>query len=90
MEALYRQMGDVRGQSWAPHCRVVRPRVHPHHHLVWSPLAPLWLFFGLRLMWGKIETPGFVSSNSENISCVTYLKHKNNSKQGTGTVASRQ
>jgi hypothetical protein len=31
-----------------------------------------------------------VSSNSENISCVAFLKHKNNRKQGTGTVASCQ
>jgi hypothetical protein len=26
---------------------------------------------------GEIGTSGFVSSNSENISCVTFLKHKN-------------
>jgi hypothetical protein len=38
---------------------------------------------------GKIEGSGFISSNSENISCVTFLKHKNSRKQGTGTVASR-
>jgi hypothetical protein len=38
---------------------------------------------------GKIETSGFVLSNSENIFCVTFLEHKNNRKQGTGTVASR-
>jgi hypothetical protein len=41
------------------------------------PLAPLRLFFGLRLMSGEIGTSGFVLSNSENISCVTFLKHKN-------------
>jgi hypothetical protein len=38
---------------------------------------------------GKIGGSGFVSSNSENISCVTFLKHKNSRKQGTGTLASR-
>jgi hypothetical protein len=32
----------------------------------------------------------FVLSNSENISYVTFLKHKNSRKQGTGTVASCQ
>jgi hypothetical protein len=32
-------------------------------------------------MLGKIGTSGFVSSNSENISCVTFLKHKNSRKQ---------
>jgi hypothetical protein len=39
---------------------------------------------------GKIGVPAFVSSNSENISCVAFLKHKNSRKQGTSTVASRQ
>jgi hypothetical protein len=37
----------------------------------------------------NIWTSGFFSSNSENISCVTFLKHKNNRKQETSTVASR-
>jgi hypothetical protein len=55
-----------------------------------SLLAPLWLSFGLRLVSGKIGGSGFVSSNSENISCVTFPKHKNSRKQGTGIVASRQ
>jgi hypothetical protein len=43
-------------------------------------LALLRLFFGLRLMSGKIVTLGFVSSNSENISYVPFLKHKNSKK----------
>jgi hypothetical protein len=30
---------------------------------------------------GKIGTSGFVSSNSENISCITFLKNKNSEKQ---------
>jgi hypothetical protein len=34
------------------------------------------------------ERSAFVSSNSENISYITFLKHKNSRKQGTGTVAS--
>jgi hypothetical protein len=37
---------------------------------------------------GKIRFQELVSSNSENISCVAFLKHKNSRKQGTGTVAS--
>jgi hypothetical protein len=53
------------------------------------PLAPLRLFFGFHLMSGEIGTSGFISSNSENISCVTFLKHKNSRKQGTSTMASR-
>jgi hypothetical protein len=39
---------------------------------------------------GKIRLLELVSSNSENISCVAFLKHKNSRKQGTGTVASCQ
>jgi hypothetical protein len=52
-------------------------------------LAPLCLFFGLRLVSEKIGTLAFVSSNSENIFCVAFLKNKNSRKQETGTVASR-
>jgi hypothetical protein len=44
-------------------------------------LALLSLCFGLRLVSGKIGTSGFVSSNSENISYITFLKHKNSRKQ---------
>jgi hypothetical protein len=36
---------------------------------------------------GKIRLQELVSSNSENISCVAFLKNKNSKKQGTGTVA---
>jgi hypothetical protein len=54
-----------------------------------GPLAPLRLSFGLCLVSGKIGGSGFILYNSENISCVTFLKHKNNRKQGTDTVVSR-
>jgi hypothetical protein len=40
------------------------------------PLVPLRLCFGLRLVSEKIGTSAFVSSNSENISYVAFLKHK--------------
>jgi hypothetical protein len=53
-----------------------------------QPLAPLRVIFGLREASVKIRGSAFVSSNSENISCVTFLKHKNSRKQGTGTMAS--
>jgi hypothetical protein len=46
------------------------------------PLVPLRLSFGLHLVSGKIRTLAFVSSNSKNISCVAFLKHKNSRKQG--------
>jgi hypothetical protein len=39
---------------------------------------------------GKIRLLKLISSNSENISCVAFLKHKNSRKQGTGTLASCQ
>jgi hypothetical protein len=39
---------------------------------------------------GKIGVSVLVSSNSENISYVAFLKHKNNRRHGTGTVASCQ
>jgi hypothetical protein len=41
-----------------------------------GPLAPLRLSFGLHLVSEKIGGLGFISSNSENMSCVTFLKHK--------------
>jgi hypothetical protein len=40
-------------------------------------VAPLCLLFGLHEASVKIGGSAFVSSNSENISCVTFLKHKN-------------
>jgi hypothetical protein len=43
-------------------------------------LPPLRLIFGLREASVKIGDSAFVSSNSENISCVTFLKHKNSRK----------
>jgi hypothetical protein len=54
----------------------------------------LWpLSFASSDLWkllGKIRLRELVSSNSENISFVSLLKHKNSRKQGTGTVASCQ
>jgi hypothetical protein len=41
------------------------------------PLVPLRLCFGLRDTPGKIGTLAFISSNSKNILCVAFLKHKN-------------
>jgi hypothetical protein len=43
-------------------------------------LDPLRLIFGLRDASRKIEGLAFVLSNSENISCVAFLKHKNSKK----------
>jgi hypothetical protein len=46
------------------------------------PLAPLRLSFGLRLVSGKIGGSAFISSNSKNIFCVAFLKHKKQQKIG--------
>jgi hypothetical protein len=80
-ERFYRQRGDVRGHQEA-HTRWWRGQGWTRAtrwcgHL----LALLCLCFGLCLVSGKIETSGFVSSNFKNISCVTFLKHKNSRKQ---------
>ena len=45
------------------------------------PVAPLRLPFGLCLCYGKILASAFVSFNSENISCTTFLKPKTGRKQ---------
>jgi hypothetical protein len=79
-EGTYRQKGSVRGGPGPPHHRVVRPGVHPRHPLMWWVTGP-----PLALLWssstsGKNRRSGFVSPNSENISCVTFLKNKNNRK----------
>jgi hypothetical protein len=51
---------------------------------LWSGSISSSVFWKLREISGRLA---LVSSNSENISCVTFLKHKNSRKQGTGTVA---
>jgi hypothetical protein len=53
---------------------------------LWSGFVSSSVFWKLREISGRLA---LVSSNSENISGVTFLKHKNSRKQGTGTVASR-
>jgi hypothetical protein len=59
-----------RDQRWA--CATLWCGCFPDH---------LHLLFGLRLHVRKIGTSGFISSNSENIFCATFLKYKNSRKQ---------
>jgi hypothetical protein len=66
--------GAARGWPMPPY-GVAAPGPPPS--LLWTPSRV-----------GEIGTLAFVSSNSENISCVAFLKHKNSRKQGTGSVAS--
>jgi hypothetical protein len=72
----YRQKGDVKGWTRGPPHSLAWPGGGPRHGMAWPSPGPLRLCFGLRLVSGKIGTSAFVSSNSENISCVTFLKHK--------------
>jgi hypothetical protein len=57
-------------------------------------VGSLWPPSGSRSVFGplpeKIRLLELVWSNSETISCVVFLKHKNSRKKGTGTVASFQ
>jgi hypothetical protein len=71
------QVGAARGWAVPPHGEAA----------LWPPSGSSLV---LVLRPGKIGVSVLVSSNSENISCVAFLKHKNSRKQGTGTVASRQ
>jgi hypothetical protein len=54
---------------------------------LWPPSGSRSVFSPLPEKIGVLE---LVSSNSENISYVAFLKHKNSRKQGTGTVVSCQ
>jgi hypothetical protein len=90
LKRIYRRKGGVRRWARWPHHLVARAWGRPRHPMVRLPAGPpLRLCFGLHLVLGKIGTLAFVSSNSENISYVAFLKHKNSIKQGTGTMASR-
>jgi hypothetical protein len=80
--------GIIRGGASWPHHGAARPGAGPRPPVVSLAPGPLCPIFGLRETSVKIGGSAFVSSNSENISSVTFLKHKNSRKQGTGTVAS--
>jgi hypothetical protein len=85
---IYRRKGGVRRWARWPHHRGHMPGAGRATLWCGWPVAPLHLLFGLLKALVKIGGSAFVSSNSENISYVTFLKHKNSKKQGTGTVAS--
>jgi hypothetical protein len=79
--AIYKRKDDVGGRPRGSHHMVARPEVGPCHGMVWSPpgssLSPLWTPSSCQ----KNRNFGFVSSNSENIFCITFLKYKNSRKQ---------
>jgi hypothetical protein len=73
-KGIYRWKGDVRGGLRGPHHLVARPGDGPRHPMVRPPPGS-----SPSLLWTPSVcqvTLAFVSSNSENISCVTFLKHK--------------
>jgi hypothetical protein len=77
---IYRRKGDVRRWAKWPHHLVARPRASPRHPMVRAALGPPPSQLWTPSRFGKIGTLAFVSSNSENISHVAFLKHKNNRK----------
>jgi hypothetical protein len=77
---IYRRKGSVRRWARWPHHVVARPGAGPRYPMVWLAPGPLHIIFSLREASVKIRGSAFVSSNSENISCVTFLKHKNSRK----------
>jgi hypothetical protein len=80
-EASYRRRGVVRSGPGAPHHRWAWPGPGSCPLMVWlasgPSLAPVWSLYSVR---EKIGVSKLVSSNSENISCVAFLKHKNSRK----------
>jgi hypothetical protein len=76
LRRIYRRKGNVRGWTRGPHHLVAGQGVTRATLWCGCPLAPLRLCFGLPLVLEKIGTSALVSSNFENISYVTFLKHK--------------
>jgi hypothetical protein len=88
---FYRRRGVVRRRPGGSHHRggATRGWATPPHGEA-GPWPPSGSLLVLVLRPGKIGVWVFVSSNSENISYVAFLKHKNSRKQGTGTMPSCQ
>jgi hypothetical protein len=78
---LYRRRGIVRRWARWPHHGWARPRAGPRPPVVWPAYGPPPSHLRSSRSFGKIGGSAFVSSNSENVSCVTFLKHKNSRKQ---------
>jgi hypothetical protein len=90
-KAFYRRRGIIRRRPGGSHHRGGKARswaMPPHGEAApWPPSSSHSVFGPLSRKIGVLE---LVSSNSENISCVAFLKHKNSKKRGTDTVASCQ
>jgi hypothetical protein len=88
MEGISRRKGNVRGVDQRSHPLVARPRPGPRHHTVWLVPGPFPALLWTPSLCQVIRDFSFCFVNSKNISCVTFLKHKNSRKQETGTMAS--
>jgi hypothetical protein len=87
-EATYMRRGVVRRRPAWSHHRWAWPGAGPRPLMVRLAPAPSSgssSVFGP--LPGKLGVLKLVSSNSENISYVAFLKYKNSRKQGTGTMA---
>jgi hypothetical protein len=80
-ERIYRQKGDVRGWTRGPHHLMARPGGPAPSYGVASPWPSSVSALDFVFVSRKIGSLAFVSSNSENISCVTFHKYKNSRKQ---------
>jgi hypothetical protein len=82
LRIIYRWKGGIRRWARWPHHLVARPGARPRHPMVWlapsSPSSLLWTPSRVR----KNRNFGFCFINSENISYVAFLKHKNSWKKG--------
>jgi hypothetical protein len=79
-EAIYRKKDDVRGHPGGPHHLVARPGGPAPPYGVASPWPSSVSALDFIFVSGKIGSLALVSSNSENIFCITFLKYKNSRK----------
>jgi hypothetical protein len=81
LEAIYRRKGDVRGHKRGPHHTVARLEGGAPPYGVAALMPSSVSALDSVFVSGKIGGLAFVSSDSENISCTTFLKYKNSRKQ---------
>ena len=75
-EGVYMGEGLTPGEPCGPHTTSWRAGGTRAARCCGGSTAPLRLSFGLRVRDGKILMEVFIPCNSENISCVTFLKQK--------------
>jgi hypothetical protein len=81
LEGFYRRRGIVRRRPGGSHHRAARPGAGPRPLMVrLAPGPPSGSRSVFGPLPGKIRLLELVSSNSENISCVAFLEHKNSRK----------